>query len=393
MSSKVDAVQPKPLLAAEPSSGAASKRRRNDADRRARQNDRLARVLRVLQLIQGRGRWTARAIAKELDCSERTIYRDLQVLEVAGIPWYFDDHDQSYRVRPGWQFPSLSPTADEVLGQATAGLISCAPGLQINAGARPLTRKLATASSADVGRLIDDAERLLAVLDLKLADHSRHQEIVQTVQWALLKRHQVRAIYDSPYKGKPLQLTLHPYRLCLAQQAWYLIAREQGLAAPHIYRVARFLQMEALDETAEPLDGFDLQAYLGNAWGVFRGGETYDVEIEFLPEAAPLVLETRWHNTQQARQHADGSATLTFRVDGLQEILWWYLGWAGRARVVKPTELRQMVHQQLRAALTLNSDAPERAVVELEDSAKPPLDRPLEHQLTNEAPPRRNRPR
>ncbi|MBS0205534.1 MAG: helix-turn-helix domain-containing protein [Planctomycetes bacterium] len=40
----------------------------------------MARVLRVLELIQSRGRWTTKAIAEEIECSERTVYRDLDVL-------------------------------------------------------------------------------------------------------------------------------------------------------------------------------------------------------------------------------------------------------------------------------------------------------------------------
>ena len=62
------------------------KKDRPDRDRRVRQADRLARVLRVLELIQSRGRWTTKAIADEIECSERTVYRDLDVLKFAGIP-------------------------------------------------------------------------------------------------------------------------------------------------------------------------------------------------------------------------------------------------------------------------------------------------------------------
>ena len=80
-------------------------KKRTDADRRIRQSDRLARVLRVLQLIQGTGPWTAPSIAKELECSERTVYRDLQTLAAAGVPWFFDDFGQSYRIRDGYKGP------------------------------------------------------------------------------------------------------------------------------------------------------------------------------------------------------------------------------------------------------------------------------------------------
>src|SRR3954451_14526240 len=78
-------------------------KKRTDADRRIRQSDRLARVLRVLQLIQGPGPWTATSIAGELECSERTVYRDLQTLAAAGVPWFFDDLSQSYRLREGYR--------------------------------------------------------------------------------------------------------------------------------------------------------------------------------------------------------------------------------------------------------------------------------------------------
>jgi hypothetical protein len=43
------------------------------------------------------------------------------------------------------------------------------------------------------------------------------------------------------------------------------------------------------------------------------------------------------------RRHKDGTATLTFQVDGLEEILWWVLGRSGRVRVANPPELRDPV--------------------------------------------------
>lgn len=83
------------------------KRVRCDADRRARQSERLGRLLRVLTLISGSGRWDAESLAKELECSTRTIHRLLQSLIHAGIPWYFDEKLRAYRIRPGFKSPKL----------------------------------------------------------------------------------------------------------------------------------------------------------------------------------------------------------------------------------------------------------------------------------------------
>jgi predicted DNA-binding transcriptional regulator YafY len=327
---------------------------RSDADRRARQSARLARVLRLLQLIQGRSCWNARTIAAELECSERTVFRDLQVLSVAGVPWYFDQDQQCYRVRPDFRFPVLNLTDAEVLGQAVASTLAKAPGLDIASGAGAATEKLAASSRESAQKILADAAQVITVLDLKLADHSRHQEVIQAAQWALLRCKQLAGRYHSPYQDRTVSLRLHPYRLCLVKQAWYLIARPSAGEGPRTYRITRFQALRMTDLDAHVPADFDLKAYFGNAWGVYRGANSYETELVFNREAAPLVLETTWHPTQQARRHKDGTVTLTFRVDGLEEILWWVLGWAGRVRVVNPPELRDMVLEQLQAAIRIN---------------------------------------
>ena len=329
---------------------------RSDAERRLRQSDRLARVFRVLQLIQSRGRYSAREIAAEIECSERTVYRDLQVLLMAGVPYYFSEEKNTYRVRPGWQFPVLNLTPDELLGQAMAGAICKAPGLDVSQGAGAATIKLAARSSEETARILTDAAQLVAVLDLKLADHSRHHAILKTIQWALLERKQLAGHYHSPYQDKPVTLTLDPYRLCLVHQAWYLIAKPTSADDPRTYRVMRFKSLRMLDTPATVPADFDLPSYFGNAWGVFRGKETHDIEVQFTKDAAAIVRETKWHPTQKAKERPDGTVTLSFRVDGLEEIVWWVLGWSGRVKVLKPEKLREMVLERLRTAIELNSE-------------------------------------
>ncbi len=127
-------------------------KKRTDAERRVRQSDRLARVLRVLQLIQSPGPCTAQSIAKELECSERTVYRDLQALASAGVPWYFDDYSESYRIRENYK-----------------GLL---PGLKGNHKADPApevtsedARSIATLAKEAAQRLLTEAEGVVQALD------------------------------------------------------------------------------------------------------------------------------------------------------------------------------------------------------------------------------------
>jgi predicted DNA-binding transcriptional regulator YafY len=324
---------------------------RPEADRRLRQADRLARVMRTLQLLLSRGRWKVQDIAAEQECSVRTIYRVKEVLELAGISVDTDRRDHCLRIRPDFRFPSLNVTEEEALAQGTATAITAGPGLDITAGAKPVTRKLAMVAKEEVAQVLADAEALVAVLDLKLADHSRHREIIRTIQWALVKRKQAIGTYRSPYEAGEVKLQLHPYRLCLVKQAWYLVARPDKEQFPRTFRVARFKTLRMSEINAHIPEDFSLQSYFGNAWAVYRGTQSFDVEIVFSPDVAAIVTEGVWHPTQKARKHKNGAVTLTFQVDGLNEIVRWVLGWGSGATVIQPAELREMVLAQLHRSL------------------------------------------
>jgi len=86
-----------------------------------------------------------------------------------------------------------------------------------------------------------------------------------------------------------------------------------------------------------------LRELLGNAWTVYRGDRDWHVEIWFSPEVADLVVETRWHHTQEIERQEDGSVIFRAVVSGLDEIKWWIPGWGPRAKVLKPKELAEEV--------------------------------------------------
>jgi predicted DNA-binding transcriptional regulator YafY len=327
---------------------------RADRDRRVRQADRLARILSVLRLIQSRGKWNAKGIAQELEVTERTVYRDLQALQFAGVPWYFDEAEQSYRVRADYRFPVPNLTEGEVIGQAVATAITKAAGLDVAGNASATTHKIAASADDDTKQLLADIEQVVCVLGLQLADHSHCQETIERLQRALVEQLRVAGTYSSPHEAHPVELHLNPIRLCLIKNAWYLIAQAVDADEPKTYRVARFSRLEVLKEAASAPPDFDVRTYFGNAWAVFRGAKSFDVKVRFTPDAARLVTETQWHATQEATPHPDGGVVLSFQIDGLEEICNWLLGWAGRAEVLEPLELRQMVAANLRAGLELN---------------------------------------
>lgn len=126
---------------------------RNATGMASRQCERIDRVLRVLQLVLTRGEsWDAEAIARELEVSERTVYRDIQTLQFAGVPVYHDEQHGGYRVQPGFRLTCIDDP-----GRTSGG--STPPVVEASDPAA-----LADVTLAAAQRLLSDTQNLVELL-------------------------------------------------------------------------------------------------------------------------------------------------------------------------------------------------------------------------------------
>ncbi|MCK4626053.1 MAG: HTH domain-containing protein, partial [Phycisphaerae bacterium] len=85
---------------------------------------RIYRLLRLITMLQSGRSYTVAQLAEELDVSRRTVFRDLNVLEMARIPYYFDRDAKTYRIN---HFFFLSPV-NLTLPEALAMMVSAGRG-------------------------------------------------------------------------------------------------------------------------------------------------------------------------------------------------------------------------------------------------------------------------
>jgi len=89
---------------------------------------------------------------------------------------------------------------------------------------------------------------------------------------------------------------------------------------------------------------YSLADHFGQAWRMIPGDRRrHRVRLRFAPEVADTVTEAIWHRTQQEQPHDDGGVTLSFEIDGLDEIVFWVLGYGPHCIVEEPSELRDRV--------------------------------------------------
>ena len=107
------------------------------------------RLFAIVQYLRGRRLTTAAQLARWLDVSQRTIYRDIADLGGSGVP-IDGEAGVGYRIRAGFDLPPLMFSFDEIDALAIgARFVEAWGGPKLATGARSALAKIAAALPAD----------------------------------------------------------------------------------------------------------------------------------------------------------------------------------------------------------------------------------------------------
>ncbi|GAA2460909.1 helix-turn-helix transcriptional regulator [Streptomyces macrosporus] len=244
------------------------------------------RLLRMLLLLQNRGRMTASELAAELEVSVRTVYRDAEALASAGVPVYADrGPDGGYRLLEGYRTRLTGLTGEEADSLWLAGIPAAAAELGLGAELATARLKVSAALPARLAertRRVQERFHLDAPAWFRDTDPVPHlARVAEAVweQWTLRVRYR-------RWRGE-VRRELHPLGLVLKGGIWYLVARsgessgedaedgperapEHGSAGSgggagersvRTYRVSRILDLDVTGERFERPADFDLAAH------------------------------------------------------------------------------------------------------------------------------------
>lgn len=298
------------------------------------------RLLKIIYLLQTGSSPSAQEIADTLEVSQRTVFRDLNQLMLAGIPVYYDTSKNCYSLLKTRFLQPVDLTTEEALALMTLGEgVRLAPFQEAAHSALLKIRNVMPAGLRD--SLAGIAPRIAACAQGK--GNTPDRAFYRLLCDAIRKNTVVAGRYYSLKDKKEINVRIRPYTLFFSRHSWYLIGYSEKHRTERTFKLLRFNLLKETEESFTFPKGFSIDKVLGNAWGIIKGKEDHRVVIRFRSEAAPYVRETLWHSTQIVRDLPDGGCELEFQVSGLEEIRWWILGWGEMAEVVEPSELRNEI--------------------------------------------------
>jgi predicted DNA-binding transcriptional regulator YafY len=312
-------------------------------DRLEGKRDRLARLWRVLQVLQAHGDEGVRPseIAKRVAMSVRNVYRDLQALETEiGVPLW--NEKGRWGVSDAAFLPPLSLTLQEAMAVFISARLMARFSDKYDPNLAAAFQKLEEGLPEP---LRVHVERTLDVLADRPVDPRFNRHVAGlTKAWA--ERRVVELSYaPGRYDGadpQPRRAVVHPYLLepSLETHALYLIGHDETRNAIRTFKVERILDLAVTPRTFEPPPAGTLERALRGAWDIIADQPETEVVLRFSPGVAGRVREATWHPTQRVEEDEDGSLTWRARVAGTVEIRLWILSWGDEVEVIEPVELR-----------------------------------------------------
>ena len=120
------------------------------------------------------------------------------------------------------------------------------------------------------------------------------------------------------------------------------------------FKLARFKAVAVLDKCFIPDKNFEPHQHFGDAWSMIPEGKVYNIKVHFTAKMTKNVSEVHWHKSQKIEFQEDGSLIMTFKVDGINEISWWILGYGDQVKVISPAKLRKKIVKSAENMIEIN---------------------------------------
>jgi proteasome accessory factor B len=282
-------------------------------------------------------------LAETCAVSRRTIYRDLAILEAAGIDVVYQPGRQGYQLAcDGW----LQPTQlddHEALALLIVSRLECT-GVPFG-----LMRHVRSGIAKVLQTLPEDLRVPIAASSELIPDepatitpdpdrHSIHERIL----CALSQRRRLSIWYRDDVLSPPRGTRLSLYRLARIGGQWSLVGHSGADRQVRVFPVPSIERIELTDEFYAIPPRFRLEKYLEKPNGAAKLPR-HVVHLRFTRSAAGAVRDVPCRPAQRLCAGPNGSIDLFLSDADLDDIVLWVISFGDQVEVIEPEQLRRAV--------------------------------------------------
>jgi predicted DNA-binding transcriptional regulator YafY len=309
------------------------------------------RLVSLVLLLQARRRTTAQALAKELEVSVRTVYRDLEALSAAGVPVLTESGPRGgCQLLDGYRFPLRGLRPEEAEALLILGVPSVISDLGLDRAVKAAHRQIRVTAGRSEGP---------ALVHLDMPRWFRSQEEaphLRTLAEALRRRQHLALGYprgDGPAGAGPAgpaaTRVVGPLGLVNKAGTWYLVAVTRG-GRVAVFRAGRISSARVLaDKPFERPADFELPRFWERWSAEFTSTRPrLRVRLRASPEALAVFGEIFGDGARPALDAAlppdeQGWQVVTLSFEHELAAAHRLAGFGGRVEVLSPSSVRELL--------------------------------------------------
>ena len=320
------------------------------------ESNQLLRQWRLLQMLaDSRIGIPLAELAKEFKVNDRTIRRDLAVLQSAGFhinETIGDRGIKRWKMKPFAEQTGFTVT--ELLSVYMAQrFLEPLAGTPFWTGLHRVLSKIRGALGEQSIRYLHKLSGSLHATSVGASDYSKRGELIDQLMLAIEDRLISLITYQSDQATEPVEQEVYPQGFVYHRGSLYLIAWSSRRCEIRTFKMDRIDDVHSTKLPAVVPDTFDLAEWLEHSFGIFRSNtaELKTIRIRFSRDAARYVQESCWHKSQKLLPQKDGSLIAEFRLTDTQEIKHWIMSFGPSATAFEPEELVREIHDDLQRML------------------------------------------
>jgi len=318
---------------------------------------RLHRLLGIIMLLDSRGIMKAGNLSKILETSQRTIYRDIDILCEAGIPiMSIPGPNGGYSFMEGYKINSYVLEGGDVVNLllSTMGIRpekNTEMAQQLNTAVIKLENSISKEHREEI---IKAKERFFIDSEPWWGKKIQNQ-YVDIIKKSVLNLKKLK-VYYKKYNGEISERIIRPYGAVVKNSEWYVAAFCEVKNEIRIFKCSRIENIEVLDESFSMPENFYLEEFWGNSKQQFARQSSlkiehnaYPVKIKFYEEDKQTLEGFYVHSSMKV----EGKWVYDMDMISFETACSVLFPLSDRIEVLKPVDLREYVIRKTNKILNL----------------------------------------
>lgn len=306
--------------------------------------DKLIRLFKMLFAIQANPGISAKELADKCATTERTIYRDLRILDLIA-PITNDGYGKGYRFVGNFAMYPLNFTEQEAM------VFSMIPSVlnksKLPPGFGSAYDKVMATHVKETKTRYETLENIADMIQMGTpAYREKSTNFLLPIMEAMLARKTLRTVYHTQSRNELTERKIDPYYLIPRDQRFYLIGYCHAKQEIRTFRLSRFREVEIMGSHFDRGD-FNIVQYMKHTWSIERGDSLITFKVKFHADAARYVKEEELFVRPKMTDLPDGSLIFEVTVNHEREFMNWVVQFGPSAEILEPESIRERFKEQL----------------------------------------------